>query len=592
MSMDTNLVRLSGIVERVTFHNAVNGWSILKVSPFSDPQKLATVVIHQAKVFAGSTMEFWGVWTQHSKYGEQFKAERAIEKKPATSAGLEKYLGSGLIQGVGPKTATKIVKFFKDQTLEVFEERIDDLMKVPGIAERKLVVIKESWREHKAIRDVMIFLQGYGLSTLFAVKIYKTYGDTAISVVSQNPYQLAKDIYGIGFFSADRIALAMGFDRHGEPRIGAGIQHVLAASRDEGHCYLTEAQILKNTMELLELEESETIRRLLQMLVQANDIKTRSLVAEGETSPFQAYYSKSLYYDELYVAERVRQWVSQRVSIDRPRVSRWMERYLETAVMELSDEQQESVMGIAQESFSILTGGPGCGKTTTTRVLVKLFQAMHKNIVLVAPTGRAAQRMTEVIGLEAKTIHRLLEWEPRKNSFKKCEDEPLKLDVVIVDESSMLDISLAASLFKAIPTSAQVVLIGDPNQLPSVGAGNVLFDLLQSPCVHSFRLTKVFRQAEESLIIRYAHEMNRGHVSKIESPLHKPELWKERAGCLFIDSEEATQEQIHFLQKAKYAIQQTLSTGQEHIVQSANDTPFSRGRSRDSNAKQLRSWSV
>lgn len=248
---EPHLIRLSGIVERVTYHNAENGWSVLKVSPFNEPQKLATVVIHQAKVFAGSSMEFWGAWSHHPKHGEQFKAERAIETKPASSAALEKYLGSGLIKGVGPKTAAKIVRFFKEQTLQVFEERMDDLLEVSGIAEKKLSDIKHSWQEHKAIRDVMLFLQGYGISTLFAVKIFKAYGDNAIRVVSENPYQLAKDIYGIGFFSADKIALNMGFERDGGPRITAGIKHVLAASREEGHCYLTEGQIVKNTLQLL-----------------------------------------------------------------------------------------------------------------------------------------------------------------------------------------------------------------------------------------------------------------------------------------------------------------------------------------------------
>src|SRR5271169_572529 len=225
-----NLVRLSGIVERVTFHNADNGWSVLKVSPFNEPHKLVAVIIHQAKVFAGSSMEFYGTWSYHQKHGEQFKAERAIEKKPASSAALEKYLGSGLIKNVGPKTAHKIVNFFKDQTLQVFEENIDELLKVPGIAEKKLLDIKNSWQEHRAIRDVMIFLQGHGISTLYAVKIYKSYGNSAISIVSRNPYQLAKDIYGIGFFSADKIALSMGFERDGEPRVEAGIKYVLAAS--------------------------------------------------------------------------------------------------------------------------------------------------------------------------------------------------------------------------------------------------------------------------------------------------------------------------------------------------------------------------
>jgi len=563
---DENLIRLSGIVERVTFHNPDNGWSVLKVSPFNEPHKLATVVIHQAKVFAGSSMEFWGTWNNNPKYGDQFKAIRAIEKKPSTSAALEKYLGSGLIKGVGPKTATKIVKFFKDQTLQVFEENIDDLMKVPGIAEKKLLDIKNSWQEHKAIRDVMIFLQGHGISTLFAVKIFKTYGNSAISIVSRNPYQLAKDVYGIGFFSADKIALSMGFERDGEPRVEAGIKYVLASSREEGHCYLTEDQIITNTLELLESSTPEKIKLLLSSLLQANEIKKRILPDETGNKA-TAYYSNSLFFDEQYVATILKQWTMQSINVDLDRIKSWVERYSKKQAIILSDEQQSSIIGIAGDKFSILTGGPGCGKTTATKVLVNLLQVMQKRVVLTAPTGRAAQRMSEVIGFEAKTIHRLLEWAPDKNGFKKCEDDPLILDFLIVDECSMIDINLTAALLEAVPSHAQILFIGDPDQLPAVGAGNVLSDLLQTNCVPSYRLTKVFRQAEESMIIRYAHQINKGEVPKIESPFYQPQLWKEKVGCLFIDAEEATQEQLHFLYKAKTAIKKTIETGEEHLIQ-------------------------
>ena len=566
MIPDAHLIRLDGIVERVTFHNAENGWSVLKVSPFNEPQKLATVVIHQAKVFAGSSMEFWGAWSHHPKHGEQFKAERAIEKKPASSAALEKYLGSGLIKGVGPKTATKIVKFFKEQTLQVFEERIDDLMEVPGIAEKKLLDIKNSWQEHRAIRDVMLFLQGYGISTLFAVKIFKTYGANAIGIVSQNPYQLAQDIYGIGFFSADKIALNMGFQPDGGPRIEAGIRHVLAAARDEGHCYLTEDQIVKNTIALLGSVDPDRILLHLSQVLERNEIKKRRLSDENEAE-VTAYYSKSLYFDELYVASRIDRWIGTRLIVDLNRVGDWVERYCQKGTISLSAEQRDSVIGISGEAFSILTGGPGCGKTTTTKVLVRLLQAMKKRVVLAAPTGRAAQRMNDVIGAEAKTIHRLLEWAPDKRGFKKSEDDPLKLDFLVVDECSMLDINLAAALLKAVPLCAQVLFIGDPDQLPSVGAGNVLRDLLQSGRVKRFRLTKVFRQAEESMIIRFAHRINQGEIPKIASPIHRPQVWEEKVGCLFIDAEEATQEQIRFLQKAKQAMERTLSTGEAQWVQ-------------------------
>ncbi len=563
---DQTLERITGVVERVTFHNAENGWSVLKVAAFNDPHKLVTVVIHQAKVFAGSSMEFWGNWGHHPKHGEQFKAEKAIEKKPASIAALEKYLGSGMIKGVGPKTATKIVKYFKEKTLEVFEGRIDDLLKVPGIADRKLLDIKTSWEEHKAIREVMLFLQNYDISTLFAVKIYKSYGNESIPIVSKNPYQLAKDIYGIGFFSSDKIALNMGFERNGSFRIEAGIKHVLAASREAGHCFLTQTQITENTTELLEIEEFDKIQILLNSLVEKNEIKIRKLT-ESDGMEILAYYSNSLYFDELYVANRVNDFIKKNIILDLERAKIWIEKYCDRGKITLSPEQQASVVGIVGKSFSILTGGPGCGKTTTTQVVVKLAQAMNKRVVLAAPTGRAAQRMSEVIGSEAKTIHRLLEVDPSQGGFKRGEDNPLSVDFLIVDECSMLDINLAASLLKAVPREAQVLFIGDPDQLPSVGAGNVLFDLLQSKSIPSFWLTKVFRQAEESMIIRFAHQINKGEVPKIDSPLHHPQLWSEKAGCIFVDAEEATQDQIHFLKKANEAIKKTLQLGEKQRVQ-------------------------
>ena len=571
-------IRLAGVVERVTYHNAENGWSVLKVSPFQEHQKIVTVIIYQAKVFAGSSMEFFGNWYHHPQHGDQFRSDRALELKPASTAALEKYLGSGLIKGVGPKTAAKIVRFFKDQTLTVFEEKIDDLLKVPGIADKKLLEIKTSWVEHKAIRDVMLFLQNYGISTLFAVKIFKTYGNEAIQIVSKNPYQLSKDIYGIGFFSADQIALKMGFEKNGEHRIEAGIKHTLSAAREEGHCYLIRNQIIEKTNELLELEEPEKIETLLELLLQKNEIKKRILIsnplrdlASNLEREEIAYYSNSIFFDELYVSQKISQYLTSSVETDLDRIRSWVEKYCEKNEMALSSQQQESVIGIARKAFSILTGGPGCGKTTTTRILVKLLQAMGKRILLAAPTGRAAQRMTEVIGIEAKTIHRLLEVDPKQGGFKKGEKNLLEMDFLIVDEASMLDINITASLLKAAPQTCQILLIGDPDQLPSVGAGNVLYDLLEAERVPRFRLTQIFRQAKESLIIQFAHQINKGQIPEIDSPIHRNELWKEKTDCIFIDAEEATRDQIKFIQKAKFAIEKTLLSGEKQMIQTGDE---------------------
>ena len=561
-STSDHLEKLSGIVERITYHNEQNGWSVLKVSPFKEPNRLATVLIHQVKVFAGATMEFWGAWSHHPKHGEQFKAERSVEKKPASAAALEQYLGSGLIAGVGPATAKKIVGYFKDNTLEVFEDSIEDLMSVPGIAEKKLEKIKASWDEHRSIRDVMMFLQGYGISTLFATKIFKTYGPEAIAMVSENPYRLANDIYGIGFFSADTIALAMGFLRDGEPRIKAGIKHVLAASRDEGHCFLTERQINAHTLELLqEKVDPDRLFQVLRSLLSENEVRVRHLDV-GEEGTEDCFYSKGLYYDELKVADTVRTFLGKGVQIDSERVQSWVSRYCDKYGIQLSDEQYAAVCGIPGESFSILTGGPGCGKTTCTEVLVKLLKAMHLNVTLAAPTGRAAQRMSEVIGLEAKTIHRLLAWDPSKPGFKFDGENRIHTDFLIIDEVSMLDISLASALLKAVPASAQILLIGDPDQLPAVGAGNVLSDLLSAHGVPRFLLTQVFRQAKASSIIRFAHEINSGTVPQITSPIREPDAFQRGVDCLFVDADEATREQVKFIQRVHNTVEQ-LEEGQE-----------------------------
>ena len=473
--------KIRGIVQRITYHNQDNGWSVLRVNPFDAHGETVTVTVHQMQVFAGATMEFSGAWTVHPKFGRQFKANEAVELKPASAGALEKYLGSGLIKGVGPKTAQKIVRHFGKETLEVFEERIECLTEVPGIADKKLASISTAWQEHRAIRDVMIFLQSHGISTLFAVRIYKQYGDKSIALVSENPYRLAADFYGIGFFSADKVALSIGFGPDSPLRITAAIRHVLSASREQGHCYLTQEQIAKQVNKLLEMNLSERIALFLHEMEQDNALRVRLLVThtnpDATQEPERCYYSKTLYYDEDYVATRLRK-LTNPLEHDSARISSWLERYAQQAGILLSEEQAAAVQSIAGCQCAILTGGPGCGKTTTTKVLVALLRAMGRSVLLAAPTGRAAQRMGEVIGMEAKTIHRLLEFQG--TGFKRNEENPLQTDVLIVDECSMLDISLSASLLKAVGNDTAVLFIGDADQLPSVGAGNVLRDMIAS----------------------------------------------------------------------------------------------------------------
>lgn len=551
----TIIESIRGIVDRVTYHNPDNGWSVLRVLPFDSPFQQETVTVHQTKVFAGASMEFHGAWTVHPKFGRQFKATKAIERKPATTAALEKYLGSGLIKGVGPKTAKKIVNYFGNDTLEVFENEIERLMEITGIAQKKLTMISEAWIEHRAISKVMMFLQSHGISTLFAVRIYKEYGDNAVEFVNEDPYRLAQDFYGIGFFSADKVALSIGLKKNSPQRIRAGINHVLAASREFGHCYLTESQITAQVNELLDLTLDDRIPAFLNQMKQDGLVMVRELAtSDGATET--CYYSKSLYFDELYVAKRISGKMNS-PPVDGERVENWINRYCETKNFSLSDEQVEAVKGIVGERFSVLTGGPGCGKTTTTLVIVKLLEAMKRKILLAAPTGRAAQRMMEVIGNESKTIHRLLEWQI--GQFKRNEENPLDVDFIIIDECSMLDIILTASLLKAIPPQSQILFIGDADQLPSVGAGNVLRDIIASGAIKCFELKKIFRQAQESLIIKYAHQINNGDMPYINSPFKKPEIWQQKADCLFIDSDEATKDQIKFIARVKRFYESQLS---------------------------------
>ena len=544
--MNTITEVLIGIVSRVTYHNAATGWSVLRVQPFESPLQQETVTVHQTKVFAGATMEFRGAWTIDHKYGRQFKATEAIEKKPATTAAIEKYLGSGLIKGVGPQTAKRIVKYFQQETLDIFENDIARLTEVPGIAQKKLKTIEEAWVEHRAIRQVMMFLQGHGISTLFAVKIYKQYGDKAIAMVTEDPYRLANDFYGIGFFSADKVALSIGLALDSKQRLIAAIKHVLAASREQGHCYLTEPQINAGVVELIEINLGERLKDYLEVMKHEDQLCVRQLFSD--TEDIIGYYSKTLFYDESAVASILR---GMRGSIfsEPERIASWISTYCQSKSIALSDEQADAVKGVVQHRFSVLTGGPGCGKTTTTLVIVRLLEAMRKSVLLAAPTGRAAQRMGEVIGREAKTIHRLLEW--KGGEFKMNEESKLKMDFLIVDECSMLDISLTASLLKAVPEYCQVLFIGDPDQLPSVGAGNVLKDIISSEIIPCFRLTQVFRQAKQSLIIKYAHQINKGETPYIDSPFKTPAIWKNGADCLFIDSDEATQEQLGFITRVK-----------------------------------------
>ncbi len=538
---------LKCIVTRVTYHNPTTGWSVLRVQPVHSPQSQETVTVFQTKVFAGATILFLGAWEHHTRYGKQFKATQAIEKKPASTASIEKYIGSGLITGIGPKTAKRIVQHFKSETLNIFEHQTDRLLEVPGIAQKKLETIRSAWQTHRSIREIMMFLQSHGVSTLFSVRIFKKYGETAIEKVSNNPYQLADDFFGIGFFSADKIANSLGFGPNSEIRLRAGIKQILSASREQGHCYLSLQQIIKETNNLLSLNVSNRIQDLLEKMQADEELKLR-LINGNEDQPINAYYANSIYFAENLVAEKILS-LKNKCPLNTKKVQNWIKEYTLKKGLKLSQDQLNATLGVISEQCAILTGGPGVGKTTTTQIIVKLFNALGKKVILAAPTGRAAQRMSEVIGQESKTLHRLLEW--KATQFNRNENNPLAADVIILDECSMIDITLMASFLRAVPNDCQLLLIGDADQLPPVGAGCVLRDLIASQQLPCFHLTQVFRQAKTSKIIKFAHKINQGITPLIESPFNRPFAWQDGTDCLFIDSAEATQKQLAFIRQVK-----------------------------------------
>jgi exodeoxyribonuclease V alpha subunit len=519
---------LQGVIERLTFHSEETGYAIarLKVPKAED---LITIVGNFANIQAGQTLALEGTWRSHPKYGDQFQVSQYRETKPATLTGIEKYLGSGLIKGVGPVTAKRIVAHFGLETLAVIEEQIERLIEVPGIAKKRVKLIQVAWETQKSIKEVMVFLQGHGVSTTYAVKIYKTYGNDSISTVTENPYKLATDIYGIGFFTADAIARNIGIEISSEFRSIAGIFHSLGVAAEEGHCYLPQTELVENTVKLLSLEEYQPQPATLEALTHQLAINEQ-LIMHGDRDRQFICYKPTYFHTEQNLAERVYQLLQRKPTTDLARVNSWIDRYTAQQEIQLSALQRTAVEMSASSSILILTGGPGTGKTTTTRTIVALWKAMGKEIVLGSPTGRAAQRLQEVTGCEAKTIHRLLEFDPSSMGFKRNAESPLSASAIIVDEASMLDLFLAFSLIKAILLGAQLLLVGDTDQLPSVGAGNVLKDLIDSQQVPIVRLTEVFRQAQASQIVQNAHRINQGKFPNLEKVSNQS-----KSDCLWLE---------------------------------------------------------
>ncbi|NJN12866.1 MAG: ATP-dependent RecD-like DNA helicase [Richelia sp. RM1_1_1] len=505
---------ITGVIERLTFYSQESGYTVARMQ-LPRARDLVTIVGSFANIQPGQTLQLTGFWREHPQYGAQFQVVNYKETKPATITGIEKYLGSGLIKGVGPVTARRIVNHFGLETLDVIEHQIERLCEVNGIAKKRIAMIQKAWETQKAIKEVMVFLQTHGVSTTYAVKIYKQYGDKAIAIVTNNPYQLATDIYGIGFISADKIARNLGVAPDSEFRYKAGMTHVLSEAAEDGHCYLPQSELISGAIALLTTESHQPNADAIAQIIK-NMSLADELIRESAADGTLLCYNPAFFNTEQHLAFAIAQRLTHRIDTDIPRVRSWLERFTQSRRVGLSSQQQEAVEMAAYSKIMVLTGGPGTGKTFCTRTIVELWKAMGKSIALAAPTGRAAQRLTEMTGLEAKTVHRLLEFDPRSMGFKRDMSNPLPQKAIIVDEASMLDLFLAYSLIKAVPEDGQILFVGDVDQLPSVGPGSILADLIKSDRIPVIRLTQVFRQAASSKIITSAHQINRGYYPDIE----------------------------------------------------------------------------
>lgn len=502
--METSTIK--GVVERITFQSPETGYTVLRFKA-SRHNDLVTVVGMLMDVVVGTNLEINGVWKVDRKYGQQFEAHTWQEVMPATVYGIEKYLGSGLIKGIGPKYAKKIVAKFGADTLDIIEENIERLGEVEGIGKKRIQQIKFSWVRQREIKNVMVFLQSHDVSSAYAAKIYKAYGNDAVKRVQENPYQLADDIWGIGFKTADTIAVKMGIEKDEFNRLRSGIKYALGELGNEGHVFAYREQLIKKGKELLDVTESQ-LDEAIERMMKNDDLKVEE----------DAIYLPPFYYAEIGAAKRLRMIISAEAEENIFTKDQMVDlgRIQKTLGISYDDVQAEAIHRAANSKVMVLTGGPGTGKTTTTQGIIQAFLDKGLSILLAAPTGRAAKRMSEATGREAKTIHRLLEFKPPEG-YKRNEENPLEGDVLLVDECSMIDIMLMNSLLKAVPANMRLVLIGDVDQLPSVGAGNVLRDIIDSEAVPVVRLTKIFRQAQQSRIITNAHNVNEGKFPDISN---------------------------------------------------------------------------
>ncbi|MEA3338476.1 MAG: ATP-dependent RecD-like DNA helicase [Chloroflexota bacterium] len=512
--------QLRGTVERITYYSEETGYSVIRLN-VTGRSDLVTVIGNLPEVQPGESLRLTGAWTTHPQYGRQFKAKRCEQTLPATTEGIKRYLGSGLVKGVGPVTAGRIVQRFGADTLRVLDEDPRRLREALGVGPKRAAAVAKAWEEQKHIREVMLFLQGHGVTTGLAVKIYKAYGDDSLQVVQDDPYRLARDIWGVGFKTADKIARDLGLPPDAPSRVQAGVAYALSQLADEGHTYAPEQELVKEATRLLtvspdlvgtaieDLDAEERVRR--ETLIYPSLDKMASCPTPLREE--RAVYLTPFYYGEIGVTNRVRGLVESPTTRLLPfRSVNWdalLSQVNRNSAVELSPEQREAVQAALTHKVTVLTGGPGTGKTVSVRTVIGALEAMNCRYALCAPTGRAAKRLSEATGRAAKTVHRMLEYSPQEG-FRRNEENPLPVDCLIVDEASMLDLLLTNNLLKAVDPAAHVLFVGDVDQLPSVGAGDVLRDIIRSGRTAVVQLTTIFRQAADSGIVVNAHRINRG----------------------------------------------------------------------------------